>query len=1581
MPNDTLGDVLDSLRDCSTLALDIQLKVLQALPSLLQNYAVALSGKLLIAAFQICFLLHNNKTAVVTNLAAAALQQLFSLTLEKSAVDRNGSEDDILFSEVPIADGTIQIFGSRNDSYIVFDDVCLLTEGQKPKHIHGAVLVQTFGLELLESVLANHAQVLAARPEEIHILRIRLIPLLMKILSEKAPFSLTARAMRLVHLILSKFLPLLVLESEVALSLLNHMLDPDAASAWKRAMCLELFKALHANPALVRRIYAQFDDAEEKRNIIRDHLGSLVRLASEKPAAIGLGQQSSIPSAPTDESGEQAALQAGGLVGSIGASVSIIDLNTPGISNRWSNLKTPYIEQLDKPEPSPLPATYIYSLALTCLTSFEEGLARFLLPFTVPVKKKSKRRPTKAYGMLRETDTDEVAHPSDDELSQPQSRKAAINPLSLTNHPQYDEISTSAHMIDHCWPALLAASSTFLNAAIDSENFHLLIRSFQKFTQIAGLLGYSTPRDAFLTTLGKQALPSSRGTKTAPTPSLSSHDVFGTNDVTDSSQDASLTPSMSSFRRRQSIDLDLPVINSRHLLCLRALLNLGVALGPVLHKAWTIILEVLQQADLLISALGSGRRNQHSKQTPETTPVIGNDEDDSKDLGLEAIAAETAASRLFESTADLTNEAFLDHLECLCDLLNKTSAVKQENIDQSTTLSPNSNIRKHEKARSVSGTSVESFTPYLEGEFVLEKLKAVVVCNVRRLARPESENNGWNLLSKTLMKFVSSSNEVFNLRVGSTALLNEMLVLTAVSDDISPHHQLEANRARSLRDLLQETNTLYDKSEKSSNSSEHCEIEIHRLVLESLRSILEHCGDRLTRGWTEVFDIILSAFGRSTTLSSNEPSSFQPRSPGLIRSSFISLELICSDFLSSIPLSNMHQLLTTLYYFSAQTYDLNVSLTTATYFRTLSDYLLKGDELIVFDGISGGQVSLSIEASIKGHDLLSSTPLLWLSLLAQLTELSKDSRTEPRHNALRTIFSILDTNGDRLSHSSFRIIYDFVIAPLLEANQDEYIKAKHKAGDEAANIEVSEWNKSGVVLVEGITRIFSHWLEPLRTEGGLPALFLKLLERLREYLKRKTLIVSKAIFGGMSKLLAEVEDQVVVGSPIMESTWKLWSDHSPVDHGAQHSRTNDNNDALLAHLYCLGQLLRLSGQSLEAWHAKVVIEHLEISVLRADASAYSTDVDSMTAVQKAVLEGIKMIPSISYDCDVLLLDLISKLVNMAYVSRKPGQSPHASYIALSKASMALLETFIENCKQDKRIWSSSVMPLSALSAIYEPMYLKYRWQRTGREPSTWKAATKTAVALLQSLAPLVDKSTHQGQDFWEMAVRIVEAITSADCEASTNKESIPQDEAFDIEAFSTIRPLFIAALGDQEVSNALRKKFSEALFQNSLVHEPNPDDLARPGEDLLKGLDRDHFGRVKDLYPFPRSKMSYLLLDQLFDLVAVHDGSGEQNRLAKAAYPYLILRVSLTLKTYVLDQPLRGRMPQPQSQKNEMLYILKKIISLSIESDACGDGQELSSGHKAHLKRLYPLVLRALKAAWRDEAMTTALQEVLESVP
>jgi hypothetical protein len=65
------------------LGLDIQLKILQSLPSLLQYYSNDLSGELLANTLEICATLQASKTIAVSSTAAATLQQLVVSTFER----------------------------------------------------------------------------------------------------------------------------------------------------------------------------------------------------------------------------------------------------------------------------------------------------------------------------------------------------------------------------------------------------------------------------------------------------------------------------------------------------------------------------------------------------------------------------------------------------------------------------------------------------------------------------------------------------------------------------------------------------------------------------------------------------------------------------------------------------------------------------------------------------------------------------------------------------------------------------------------------------------------------------------------------------------------------------------------------------------------------------------------------------------------------------------------------------------------------------------------------------------------------------------------------------------------------------------------------------------------------------------------------------------------------------------------------------------------------------------------------------------------------------------------------------------
>ena len=830
----------------------------------------------------------------------------------------------------------------------LLNDLCLLTEGRKADFLQTAPLPQNFGLELLESILTNHVDTVLSHPEQIHVLRVRLVPFIIKLLSERLTFATTVRAMRLLHIIFKRMLTALASECEMALSLFNHMLDPEAAVTWKRALCLEVWRSIHSEPALVRSLYSLYDEQDGKRNILQDHMSGLVRLAVEKPTVIGISQQSTVPaftSQSEDNSGDQAAVQAGAVAGIIGAPVGITEHNASGISTRWSTIRVSCLDQLDKLDAPNLPATYIYGLALTCVNSFSEGLARFLLPLNMSSEAKGQRKQRIAFEAEKKSSSPSPDADSSEsqmsraELSRHQSSRGPrlpVNPLDLDRHPLYSQIRTSAHIVDSCWPALLATCSTFLNAALDSDFYHALVRSFQKFTQVAGILCLFTPRDAFLTTLGKHAVPSAFGAAHAiGSPMVDGRSLANRMSEHHSGENlATLTPSAPSEKGRQSIDLGTATLNTRNLLCLRALLNLGIALGPTLQSAWSIILETLMQADLILTI--SMKSNQHRAGYNAKTNGQEPAEDPStqENLAAEINAVYTAASRLFESTSDLSDRAFLDGLQSLCGLIRHVQDSTSELSGNSA--GDNQAIRSasqtHRRMVSFTGLSTGGNVATVSNNFVLDKLRDMVRQNIDRLQRKEEAETGWKIITEALIDVLSSSNMGNDIRMKAAQILNALIISVSTSLTPTSPTELEEVRRRALTCLRSGIDSLYSREHANPKvTSQGCETEIHQLSLRALASILEQCGDSIGLGWDIVFTIVSSVFVEYD--SEENTSSLQPhsapisRSSKLVRSSFASLQLICSDFITFLPQSCFPTLLDTLYSFCSQEDDFNISLT------------------------------------------------------------------------------------------------------------------------------------------------------------------------------------------------------------------------------------------------------------------------------------------------------------------------------------------------------------------------------------------------------------------------------------------------------------------------------------------------------------------------------------------------------------------------------------------------------------------------------------------------------------------------------
>ncbi|KAL8770112.1 MAG: hypothetical protein Q9209_004150 [Squamulea sp. 1 TL-2023] len=1428
---------------------------------------------------------------------------------------------------VPIQTGSISVHKTASDAYHLLNDICLLTEGSRPKVLGDAKLTTEFGLELLDSLLVVHIGTIAQHEEDVYIFRARLMPFIIKVLSEKASYNVTVRTVRLLRLLIRRLLPALVAEIEMAISLINHLLESNSSPTWKRALCLELYKDIHDEPTLVRNIYAHYDDAKGRQNLIGDHLAILVRLAAEKPAVIGLGQRSSGFESQPDLPAEQIAIEAGGLSGA----VSIPDemsLNKQGISANWSTVRTSCIDQIDKSEPPMLPATYLYSLVLTCINLFSDGLAKFLLPFTIhpDIKPNGKQKSAIKRRSQDYHVTDDNEHFTERDApvnSFPKAKRLPINPLTLGDHEKFDQIVTSARIIEKSWPALLATSSTFLNASLDSDYYHTLIRSVQRFTQVAGLLDLVTPRDAFLTTLAKHAMPSAQvhSVKTPVAGIFMEQQMNDTSDSEDTKHKVKTAPSLS--------------LTPRNLLCLRALLNLGTALGPILQDSWSIIFDSLYQVDIALEVINHRPPPQNSGNRVDVEEI-----EELDDLSVEKNAIEVAVSRLFESTSGLPNQSFVQALDCICSLIYNVSglpidpAPEPSPVEQGK-LSLNVFRPRHHRLPSLAGVRTNDVSGVKDIMVILDRTNQMVQCNTARFCWTSSSESGWSTFMRLLIDHLCSSAVVAEVRI--TAARNMDATIRRITSFMN-RDRLHTEPVRRCLEALSSAISCLWKS-KGTQGGLSCCLEIHSIALGSLLLMLEECGDTLRSDWDAVFSIINSVFEWTEKPAADEEkrpfevAAFTSRSPKLVRSAFASLQLICSDFLTSIPNRCLVMLLYAQHCYCSQSEDLNVSLTSVALFRNVSDFLQ-------LDG--------------EGHGRLLVDP-------------------DVARCALHTLFGIFDACGDRLDAEAWVMCFRLVFSHLFSAGESELTETL-----DPEHADVHTWNETSIILVRSISKTFMQSLGALSRHRALRHVWNQMLANFAILLKRQHLGLSRAVFGALTEILCEIERVSCTESISLDIAWTLWRDNVPTSCNPQ--RNIDNNDALTTYLRYITQLHSMLSNGFDTAQAEIVMAILRSCMTHSAAVAYSSDVDEMTPVQKLVLEALDLVSKSSEEVLTQHIEVVSLFVGLAFQITDDDAKQGKTYIALSKAAMETVEVLAK--QQDFKAHGSTSYLLAVIfQALAIPIRLKYKWQREGKGITAWKKATSTFLSILDSdVIRDCSGSGKDTQDMWEAIANIIDGILAADTDCCDSPSTVRTDQAFDIESFLRLQNVIIPTLGSPTIPDKIRRKYTASIFEHSLLHEPHPDDLARPEQELLDGLRSQHVGRVQYLPSKLRSEMAYVLVDQLFNLAAVHDGSAKRVRLAQVAAPYLILRAGLVLKAYICDQPLRGLMPQPLSQKKEMHYVLKKLVDLDSEPKAVPETSGVRSEHKKHLFLVFSLVTKAMKAAKKDEEMRTALTQVLDTI-
>tara|TARA_R110002003_G_scaffold702_19_gene21282 strand:+ start:7071 stop:8864 length:1794 start_codon:yes stop_codon:yes gene_type:complete len=587
-------------------------------------------------------------------------------------------------------------------------------------------------------------------------------------------------------------------------------------------------------------------------------------------------------------------------------------------------------------------------------------------------------------------------------------------------------------------------------------------------------------------------------------------------------------------------------------------------------------------------------------------------------------------------------------------------------------------------------------------------------------------------------------------------------------------------------------------------------------------------------------------------------------------------------------------------------------------------------------------------------------------------------RTEVRNSATQTIQRIFESSSEQFSSDVWLLCLRTVLFGMVQANVAVQHDQRKTSQD---NKSLIGWNETTKTVLQTVSVLFIAHMDGLQP-AQLGDAWSELLEHLQKYFNCNSHTLGLSVFTTMSDVLSHVNSLRPIGMAPLLATADVWKSY--FDHRGKWSQNNEENqDAFVAYAAAFEAIYKLTGKALTP-RLPSMLANLELCVVDSHQVAYASDVDHMTPLQTKITSCLASIETEDSSLPSTLIQLLSRFVILPYTAHaKTPRKQGPTFVALAKGSMTLLQNIIVKHINQEQIYTDGSI-LFALQCLAKPIHEKYSCQLEGKAPTLWQKATNTVVAILRPALPFINtqmEKTTSPREIWVTLVALSRDIARAQLSVLKNiPPSIEKDEAFDIEYFSKLRDLITLGLGTTTTSDILRRTHMRNLFSTSLIHTPLAGELPDLVGAPLENLYNIRHGQTAELEMTWRLKMSYTCLSELFSLVSARDGSPARVKLAQAAAPYLILRAALPIKTYIADHPLRGRMPLPESERGELLYVLKELGKLKSEPQAIPDAPGVKSKHRKHLHRLYPLLTKASRVARQDAEVFEQIVRLMDMI-
>ena len=630
---------------------------------------------------------------------------------------------------------------------------------------------------------------------------------------------------------------------------------------------------------------------------------------------------------------------------------------------------------------------------------------------------------------------------------------------------------------------------------------------------------------------------------------------------------------------------------------------------------------------------------------------------------------------------------------------------------------------------------------------------------------------------------------------------------------------------------------------------------------------------------------------------------------------------------------------------------------------------------------------ISEERLVLGHERIvtrskESRPAQWVLLMYRLTDVIADERSEVRNSAFQTLLRILKNHSVDFADPAWQLAIETLLFKVLRENGN---KQKSLRSGKASSDAIIGLDSTSSEIIANITGLLFGQFDQMASFVSFDRLWSELMDIFEVLLSYHSSVINAAVYNGVSTLLgAFVSTNQRLNQAVLR-TEALWSSSVP-DCSADVKGQNAEQEQYIAYVNCGRNIYSLVEKNTTVERLDRLIQNMINCIESSTGAAYSSDVNNLTSLQQRVLEHLKALHSNIELVSSILVNAASRLVALPFASSEKLKT-NLTFVALSKASMDWLVDLIATDLSKPEMFHSGAVA-KALEDLVIPMGVKYRWTQPGKAPALWQKATSASLAIIEKTLAQMGKLNIENKmntRIWTAIANIAHAIMHSDIDEASPQptfETVEEDEVFDCESMRRLKTMITPLLGSSEIPDVIRHKYMSSLFEASLIHAVERGDIPEDSH-RLSSLNTLRLGRVRDPEPSSREDMAYLCFKELVLLVGGF--SQRQVRLSQAAAPHLVLRFALPLKAYIVDQPLRGSLPQPLSQVEELLFCLAEVEKLCSLSDAFAQASSANGRDcKANLGLLFPLVVKAVSVAgdkrYGNRKVLAMLERVLVAI-